>query len=588
MKRHDRKGGVPASANQSNGYSDVPRGVVAHRWPGGGIATLAILLPLALLLVTGVMGVDFGNHWDEHIHYTCVQRTIQTGILLPGFYNYPSLTYWLVLGGTLPEMIKGLKEAEPAIKKFHDIAPNVCYQLNRDNLLEWAKGVNRYFGSREHILRVRLVFIVLSALTVVWVYWVVLMLGRGRLEAFLACCLQAFSWEVAYHSRWVTPDAVVMQFGALALLCCLAAVRCSGSGRWLVGAAVAAGCATAAKYTAGLLLVLVLQAAYMSLRPGANVWRVARVALGLMVVFGLVYLVISPGTILEPLLFWRFLVDVVRVNYDHGWACHTVNAGWEHWGRIVVWLSCQAFSYYALISLLCFGLGIIGAYLYLRKDRRAGLLILIFPLIVIGFMGLQWAMFARNLLIVVPFFAIMAARGFSGLVESARRRWIRMLLIGAMTIAITVNIAWLFHSASTIQKRGSDDFVHDFCSYLQRHPGQSFYVSEGVKKQMQALGREMPPNAVQDMNSAAYLCVYRMEVLAGENWFPANDPFMYVACFGPMVVNLNYYPDWAAWGKDDHILVFDARKFRKLKEREQLIRGIAQKRRQASGRNTVF
>jgi hypothetical protein len=59
------------------------------------VSIVLMLVPFAFAVQTGRIGIDFGNHWDEHLQCRLVARTLKTGVLLPGVYNYPMVPYWL-------------------------------------------------------------------------------------------------------------------------------------------------------------------------------------------------------------------------------------------------------------------------------------------------------------------------------------------------------------------------------------------------------------------------------------------------------------------------------------------------------------
>lgn len=163
-----------------------------------------VLLPLAVLIGTGLWGLDFGLHWDERVwQIGPVKTMIRTGILLPGYYTYPSFDYWLIGCLTLPDMLIAWMLGPAATERVLSIVDSPAY-----------------------LLRLRAVFLLISSLGVVWVYLTMLRLRGSTLEAMLAACLLALSWEVAYHLRWVATDGVLMQFGALTLL--LSVMACTG------------------------------------------------------------------------------------------------------------------------------------------------------------------------------------------------------------------------------------------------------------------------------------------------------------------------------------------------------------------------
>src|SRR5262249_61206819 len=102
------------------------------------------------------------------------------------------------------------------------------------------------FNDTTYLLAVRQLFIVLSALAIVWVYGAALALRRPWWEAFVAAAGVGLSWEYAYHARWVAPDCILTMWAALTLFM-LALFHRSGRALWLYAAAVAAGLAARPK-----------------------------------------------------------------------------------------------------------------------------------------------------------------------------------------------------------------------------------------------------------------------------------------------------------------------------------------------------
>ena len=203
-------------------------------------AALGVFL---LLVLTGLWGIDFGRHWDEKTQFDLVISSLKSGVFLPGWYKYPSVTYWLTLVGLFRYLILALSHA------------GGDWHIIQEHLLSVA-------DTPAYHLQVRAVFLIVSALAVLWTYWQVVAQGRSKWEGGLAAAFLGLSWEVAYHARWIAPDTVLMQFGALALLLSTWAVRHPGETRWIRWAAGAAGLACGTKYPGGLLLLPVLIAAY--------------------------------------------------------------------------------------------------------------------------------------------------------------------------------------------------------------------------------------------------------------------------------------------------------------------------------------
>jgi hypothetical protein len=63
------------------------------------------LLPLAIIVVTGIQGLDFGNHWDEKGYQLAPVTTMLSPSTLPGYYGYPSFDYWVTSAALLPEIV---------------------------------------------------------------------------------------------------------------------------------------------------------------------------------------------------------------------------------------------------------------------------------------------------------------------------------------------------------------------------------------------------------------------------------------------------------------------------------------------------
>src|SRR5262249_53450767 len=156
----------------------------------------------------------------------------------------------------------------PEVARFLIVGPHTLESLSRT--------INPILYTTAVRVRVRAIYVILSGLCIVWSFGLALLLGRSRIEALLAAALLSCSWEFAYHSRWIAPDAVMAQFIWLSLLC-LVAGEISGKLPWFYLGAVAMGLAGGTKYTAALLLPFFLAGAGFSLwRKNRSVRFVAR------------------------------------------------------------------------------------------------------------------------------------------------------------------------------------------------------------------------------------------------------------------------------------------------------------------------
>ena len=86
-----------------------------------------------------------------------------------------------------------------------------------------------------YLLGARAIYVVITALAVLWVYLTVLVGGGPPMQAAFAARPLGTSWEIGYHSRWVTCDCVLLQFAALTTLFNSLAVHRRNGEKWLVG-----------------------------------------------------------------------------------------------------------------------------------------------------------------------------------------------------------------------------------------------------------------------------------------------------------------------------------------------------------------
>ena len=83
-----------AKVTDSGQNSARPRSLLGVRL----LQCAPVLLPLIVLVGTGLRGLDFGLHWDERPwQIGPVKHMVQAHTFLPGYYNYPSFDYWLNL-----------------------------------------------------------------------------------------------------------------------------------------------------------------------------------------------------------------------------------------------------------------------------------------------------------------------------------------------------------------------------------------------------------------------------------------------------------------------------------------------------------
>lgn len=480
------------------------------------LAIAGVLALLAFFIVCTWTGVDFGSHWDEYPWFIGPAGTaIRNGTILPASYLYPSLLHDITLIALTPELLRG-----------RDVAARMA-------------------ESKAFIFRMRRIMAVITSLTIVWLFLLVLVWRESPREALLAAAIGAGSWEVQYHARWVTVDPLVVQFGALTLLCAVAGYRRASP--WLLRAsAVAAGLACGAKYPAGLLLLTVLLACWFSES------RTRRIAEAL-VLFALTFLVTTPGAVLDTPRMLEGVFEGVRI-YGSGWGVYTVSGPIEHARLLAEYIGLVLLSHTPLIAAFLTMAAVMGAIVTTRDDRRAALIVLSFPVVFLLYFSTQRVMIVRNVLVVMPFLAAFAAIGIGALLKRGiRAPALRRVASAAVAVMLMVNLAWLWTAAGTI-KRPAREYVAQLAEYLDAHPDRRFAISPRVLKELYAFdGRQRPAIAshAPGVDAVVFFALDfpHMGVVANrrdtvERWFGAQE------------VNFNYYPTWPA---ADRVLVVHPR-----------------------------
>ena len=348
---------------------------------------------MALFLFTGLRGIDCGSHWDEgDWQITPVREMLQSGLLIPRATIYPAFSKWLVLAPSVPAGIKaGFRtKGDPRLVQGAMLAA---------------------VQAPDYFLTVRRVFLVFSALTIVWVWGAALALRRSQAEAFVAAAGVALSWEFAYHARWIATDCLLVQFSALTMFLVALHFRTQRP-LWLYLAAVAAGFGTGSKFQGVILLVLVFMASAVTLPVRPLRRQLARLA-ALGAVAFVIYLITTPATVYEPFGFVEQLRFIAHY-YETGHYGYTVASKWQHALLALAYLSLSYFSPYQWVAVVLFAFSIVGAVFWVRNERRIGIVLVCFPVAFLAFFcGRYRVMIARNYLVVVPFLALFAARGLT-------------------------------------------------------------------------------------------------------------------------------------------------------------------------------
>lgn len=491
-------------------------------------ALLLGVVPLAFLLGVTLGGADFGQYWDDEAMATKVRRALAPPLtLLPFAYDYPGVPFWIALAAVSPEAAgdRGVRHAVPDTSALVSFTRTDAYRR-----------------------RSRAVFAALSSLAAVATAGLSIAAGAVSWEALLAAALFAVSWEVNYHFRWIAPDGVMTALVAGAVVAAAASLRPSADRARLLGlAAVAAGLATASKYSAWPALVPVALAAWIT-REGEAPVRRSGAALKTILVAVLTFLVFSPGTVLQPVLaFGQIRAQVAHYGAGHG--VYTVSRGVDHLRRMLLYDAIVLPSPYAAIAIGLTATAIAGAWALCRRSPKLALVVLGFPAGYTIYLALQRVMIARNLIVLAPFGAILAARGFRVAWEAAgRTRWpaVRAAVPAVAAAVVAVHAVFDVSAVASIRGRSVARTANEFSEWLVRQPAGSVQLSDRLQR---ALDDPAGPPAAD-----ADIAMFALD--AGHEGIRPNEPRVFAHVFGPREVNLNYYTDWIG---DEHIVVLSRR-----------------------------
>lgn len=525
-------------------------------------AQTLILPPLVLLicfLCTSFYGLNFGIQWDEPVtKLNSVRESLSTGLFLQSSgnsdqwtYSYGGVNYLLTWLGLTPELLHYFRSGP----------------LTREAL---SASILPKLYTMAFRIRIRGVYLVFSSLAIPWLFYLGIVLGRSRLEAFLAAAILAGSWEFAYHSRYMAPDTVMLQFVLLAFLCL--AVGCNRPKlRWFYAGAIAIGLAAGTKYPGALLLPLFLiGAAHAMWQQRRSVVDTAGHCTAVAGTAVLTFLMTTPGAILDPFRFFNQL-QAQQHLYATGWFGYTVKPGFSHLMKILKYFMLQGFSHYWTLSTILMVFCLLGCVAIVLERKLFGLLILGFVSVHVGYFSQQAAMIVRHELAVLPFLCLTAARGVTW-VATRRGPLATRLLYGCLGIILGVNVGWEIYAAYQIGRREDlNYFVNKFETYVRSDPANTYLITKTLLNALATNPAPVPGNIVTDPQAPHTKVAFFQSEGPDVYWanWPSNSWGLYEANFGALEVNLEAYTTFVG---NQRIIVVRKDNLRKLPVLEQVLR----------------
>lgn len=368
---------------------------------------------LTALLFLSVCATAFALRWplvtsndryfrdeDDGRQFNRTVEMAKDGDLNPHYFNKPSLNVYLRLPVTIGSYLFAKSKGELAsmeeIQTRNPYGPfGLSYAASHPTILRW----NRIFS------------VCLSMGVVAFAFIIALQLGRGPGYASLAALITGLSPEVFKNSHIIGVD-VLMAF--LCLACTSLGIRTieKTSRANLVLCGLLAGLAGAAKYNA-LPIVLV----------PLSVW-----ALKERTRYGLFLTLVSPGVgffLGCPYSIFSFNEFAQAVTYEAwhysiaGHEGHSAEPGLEQAIFYFGWLIAEG------VGVAAGGLALASSVYFVKRRNFSIAVFLSFPIAYSAMMIAQKTNFTRNMVVMVPYVAIMAACGLARLAKVAEHQSVK-------------------------------------------------------------------------------------------------------------------------------------------------------------------
>lgn len=368
---------------------------------------------LTVLLFLSVCATTYALRWplvtandryfrdeDDSRQFNRTVEMVKEKDLNPRYFNKPSLNFYLrlpvVLGGYAAAKSKG------EIQSLDEIQTRDPFGLSG-----WS-----FVASHPTILRWNRIFsISLSVGVVAFAFIIAIQLGRGPGYASLAGLITGLSPEVLKNSHIIGVD-VLMAFFCLA--CTAVGIRCVSktSRASLVLCGLLAGLAGAAKYNALPIVLVPLSVWALKERTRYGLF-LALVSPGVGFFFGCPYSLLS---------FTEFGQAVVQEAWHYsvaGHEGHSAEPGLEQAIFYFGWLIAEG------VGIAAGGLALASSVYFVKRRNFEIAVFLSFPIAYSLLMIFQKTNFTRNMVVMVPYVAVMAVCGLARLAKVAEHESVK-------------------------------------------------------------------------------------------------------------------------------------------------------------------
>ena len=375
---------------------------------------------LGLWLRYPLIGADLPYFYqeDEGHHFNRLVEMVKDGDFNPHYFNKPSLHFYLRMPAVVASFLWSVRADE--ITSIQDI-------VTRDEA-----GLSGYAWSASHprIVRwVRSVSTIFSLLTIWVTYLLAVRLVDSRRMAVAAALLVACSPALVSDSAKIGVDTLMMLMCVTTVYLALR-MMAKPTVVWIIATGLVAGLAVSSKYNALPIAAVPALACLLSRRCSAAGLAAALVAPVVGFCVGTPFALVQLPALLDGMAY------EIRHYGILGHGAATVEPGWPHATVFMKWMRDGA------VGLLPTVMGLAGGGLLMWRRPRVGLLVLFFPMGYLLLMVSQRVGLMRNMLVMIPFFCILAAwtaelavRSMSGLAWVPRR--ITAVLAPAVVLVIS-------------------------------------------------------------------------------------------------------------------------------------------------------
>ncbi len=477
----------------------------------------------AVFVISGIMGVNFGRHWDEHLQLDLINQSIHYGILYPrDWYYYPSGVYDLSVLSNLGFIL-------------HHYSSHV------------VETSSRFY------LHTRQIFVVATSLGGFGVYVAARRIS-GLKGGVIASGVYFLSWELSYHSRWIAPDAILCSVAGVFLGAAVWSWQSKSRWAYLLPALVA-GFAASIKYQGVVLLIPAVILALVQLKPKIEHWKEVTIRLlgtGCAFVGG--FLLLTPGAVLQPhLLLHQFGMMNHQYHSLTGWPNYhgapnpeATSSHLQYFVEMMRYVLLYLPSHYVLISIGITAIAAIGLWRLFHQDRwLCGLVIAPVALLTISY-STYVNIVVRNFLIFLPFMALLTGIGGAWLLSTLKLRW-RYVVVAVLVGMALINTALGLRTANEIRSNSISSAIKSAASFMDAHPTDHFAVSRNFRAQAHHAGVSLGSNVVTGTRNAQYEVFLFSDVTNNTvpvlRYWPAIFPNS-ITTFGAPEINVSYYPQW--------------------------------------------